>query len=105
MKIGVAWILRDPIILFILSLVLLVQPISAAVLAVCRFCRQGAHSKASKACVQACTERTAHHPPNADKVPAASETLEYGSADVVVAVEAVALSSRCSLRRVKSHSC
>jgi len=37
MRIGIAWILRDPIIILILALVLVVQPIVAGVLAVMRF--------------------------------------------------------------------
>merc|ERR1711972_413094 len=39
-RIGIAWILRDPIIVFILLLVLVLQPIIAGVWAACRVGRQ-----------------------------------------------------------------
>merc|ERR1712061_950032 len=65
-RIGVAWILRDPIIILILVLVLVLQPIIAGALAACRVGRQSlqwcmqAHRKRSS--LGQCTDALASAP-------------------------------------------
>jgi len=83
MRIGIAWILRDPIIILILMLVLVVQPIVAGVLAVMRFGHRSLCDDRLLSIKQAGKNRTACSKPDKLKALTASKSEPLvGSLDV-----------------------
>merc|ERR1712039_592475 len=102
-RIGVAWVLRDPIIVLVLLLVLVLQPICAGALAMWRFSR-----RSLQWCVQVCGKCAALGQSGDVLAPVPPGELLYRSVsvDVVARPESSVLGARsCSAREQAALEC